>query len=333
MSEHSTFEEALNKLKESKSWAVVCHENPDGDTLGSAFALYSLGKRIGKDARIFSKDALPDVFSFFAYSDELITGPVLPQSELGDALLVTVDTSTETRALANLPELLSTCRDSVNIDHHVDNRLFAKTNLIDPKASATAEIMTDIIDAFGEGITKGEADALYTALTTDNGNFRYSSTTPKSHATAQRLLEAGASPAMIDDRIHENMTADILKLWGIALNRTDVFAGGLCAVSWLLDLEVKEAGADSNALEGLVNMLMRIKGVKMAFFLTEKKDCVKLSIRSREGFSAREVASRFGGGGHANAAGASSHENMEETLRKVKHEADVYASGCSSSGR
>lgn len=333
MENRGAFEEALKKLKDSGSWAIVCHENPDGDTLGSAFALYSLGKRTGRGVRIFCKDPLPDVFRFMPGSSELVVTDRLSPAELGDSLLVAVDTSTENRALTDLTELLEACRDSVSIDHHGDNRRFAKTNLVDADASATAEIMTELIEAFGEGVTPEEANSLYTALATDNGNFRFGSTTPRSHAVAERLLKAGAEPAVIDDRIHENLTADVLKLWGIALGRTETFCGGKCAISWLYDKEVKYHDADPNSLEGLVNMLMRIKGVKMAFFITEKEDCVKLSVRSRGDYSSREIASRFGGGGHINAAGATVCGGMKETLEKVKREADSYASGWSAAGR
>ena len=333
MKNNSAFNEALQKLKDNKSWAVVCHENPDGDTLGSAFALYSLGRRTGRDVRIFSKDPLPDVFAFFPYSNELIVTQTLAPEELGDSLLVTVDTSTASRALTDLSGLLAACRDSVNIDHHGDNSAYAKTNLIDAQGSATAEIMTELIEAFDCGMTEGEAAALYTALSTDNGNFRYGSTTPRSHAVAERLLAAGAKPAEIDDVIHENMTADILKLWGAALGRVELFCGGTCALSWLYDEEVKESQAQPNSLEGLVNMLMRIKGVKMAFFLTEREDCLKLSVRSREDYSARAIAALFGGGGHMNAAGATMHRGLAESVEKLKEEADAYVSGRSAAGR
>ncbi|MEG1825304.1 MAG: bifunctional oligoribonuclease/PAP phosphatase NrnA [Cloacibacillus sp.] len=327
------FAEALEKLKKHSSWAIVCHENPDGDTLGCAFALYSLGKRAGKRTSVYSKDPLPAAFSFFPHSDELTVLESLSPEELAETLLVTVDTSTEQRALSNLPELLASCADSLNIDHHGDNKLYAKTNLVDTNGSATAEVMTELIDAFGMGITEGEAAALYTALTTDNGNFKYNSVTPRSHDCAKLLLSAGAHPTDIDDRIHENLTADVLKVWGAALLRTEVFAEGKCALAWLRDKEIKEAEAGANTLEGLVNMLMRIKGVRMGLFVTEKEGCVKLSVRSRGTCSARELASKFGGGGHVNAAGATVEGSFEAVLQTVKKEAEAYVLHWAASGR
>ena len=322
--ENGLFEEVLGKLKKYDSWVILCHENPDGDTLGSAFALYSLGKREGKSVSIFSRDRLPEVFSFFPFSEDLRAGSELTPRDVTGALLVAVDISTERRALADMRELLAACADSVNIDHHGDNTKFARTNLVAPEASATAEIITAILEAYGKGIAAEEASALYTALVTDNGNFRYNSTSVESHRCAQVLLKAGAKPAEIDDRINENMTDKTLRLWGIALSRTELFAGGKCAVFWLRGFEADAAEADSNALDGLVNMLMRIRGVKVALFLAEKNGNNKLSVRSRAPYSARGLAAKFGGGGHINAAGAKIPGSFENTLALVKKEAEEY---------
>lgn len=319
-----SFVEALEKLKKHASWVILCHENPDGDTLGSAFALYSLGRREGKKVSIYSKDDRPEVFSFFEYFDELRSTEKLPLDEVKGALLVAVDTSTEERSLANLPELLAACADSVNIDHHGDNALYAATNLVAPKASATAEIVTRLMEAYGAGITRGEAAALYTALTTDNGSFRYDSTSVESHRCAEILLTAGAVPSEIDDRIHENMTEDVLRLWGAALTRTELFAGRRCAFFWLRGSEISAARATPNSLDGLVNMLMRIKGVKVALFLAEIGGRNKLSVRSRAPYSARDIAARFGGGGHVGAAGAKVDGDFDGAIARVREEAEKY---------
>lgn len=315
------FREALAKLKGYSAWTLVCHEHPDGDTLGSAFALYSLAKRCGKRAAIVSKDPLPQVLSFFPYSDELVCSPAAPRSLAEGALLVAVDMSTAERSVENFGDMLSVCDDSICIDHHGDNRLFCKTNLVEPQASATAEIVVRLMEAYGEGITAEEAAALYTALSTDNGNFRFSSTTAESHRCAGVLLEAGAKPDEIDDRISQNMSAASLRLWGLALSRTETFGGGECAIFWLRREELEASGAESAELEGLVNLLLRIKGVKLALFLTEYDGYCKLSTRARPPYSARLVAAAFGGGGHQCAAGAKAAGQLEDILKRVKEEA------------
>ena len=316
-----TFLEAFAKLKNHGAWTLVCHEHPDGDTLGSAFALYSLAKRCGKRAAIVSKDPLPPVFSFFPYSGELVCASSAPRSLAEGALLIAVDMSTAERSVDNFGELLSACEDSLCIDHHGDNRLFCKTNLVDPGASATAEIVVRLMELYGEGITTDEAAALYTALSTDNGSFRFSSTTAESHRCAEILLEAGAKPDEIDDRVSQNMSAASLRLWGLALSRTETFGGGERAVFWLRREELEESGAGSAELDGLVNMLLRIKGVKLALFLTEYDGYCKLSVRARPPYSARAVAAAFGGGGHPCAAGAKAAGAFDDVLERLKKEA------------
>lgn len=319
-------EEAAKKLKSYDSWAIFCHENPDGDTLGSAFALYSLGVRTGKKVSITCRHRLPETYSFFPYSDKLEVGYDVPVERVRGALLVAVDISIKSRAASNMDELLSACVDSLTIDHHVDNELFAKLNFVDPEASATAELITALFEVYGAGMTPEEAAAIYTALVTDNGNFRFNSTTPESHRCAEVLLRAGAKPADIDDAISENMTDKVLRLWGIALSRTEVFADGKCALFSLRSPEIEEARAFGSALDGLVNMLLRIKGIKIALFLTERRDgsgC-KLSVRSRGEYNARAIASRFGGGGHTSAAGAKVELRFDEALASVRKEAEAY---------
>ncbi|MBR4400375.1 MAG: DHH family phosphoesterase [Synergistes sp.] len=329
----AVFEEVLSKMKKYASWSIICHENPDGDTLGSSFALCSLGLREGKKVSVLSKSMLPDVFSFFPHYGEAVVGECADPQKAAGSLLIVVDTSTEGRALTNLKELLSSCADSVNIDHHKDNTMFAASNLVVPGASAAAEIVTRLMEAYGSGITKEEASALYTALTTDNGSFRFNSTSVESHRCAQVLLAAGADPAAIDDRINENMTCGILRLWGKALSRTEVFADGRCAFFCLREKEISDAGAVPNSLDGLVNMLLRIRGVKAALFLAEIDGRNKLSVRSRAPYSAREIAAVFGGGGHDGAAGARIGGDFNSAAARVKEEAEKYARSRDSAGK
>lgn len=325
MRDGETFREALAMLKNNGAWTLVCHEHPDGDTLGSAFALYSLAKRLGKRAAILSKDPLPPVYSYFPYSDELICAQRAPLALADGALLIAVDMSTPERSVENFGDLLASCSASLCIDHHGDNRLFCETNLVEPESSATAEIVVRLMEAYGEGMTAGEASALYTALATDNGNFRFSSTTAESHRCAGVLLDAGAKPDEIDDRVSQNLTAGALRLWGTALSRTEIFLGGDGALFWLSREEMKTAAAASPELEGLVNMLMRVKGVKLALFITEYDGFCKLSVRARPPYGAREIAAAFGGGGHPCAAGAKVPGSIAFAVESVKKEALRFA--------
>ena len=319
-----TKKEIISAMTAHGAWLIVSHENPDGDTIGSAAALCSLGCRLGKDVKLVCKSKIPSRYFFVPYSQKFV---IAEQTEDMDKnrLVICVDTSTEARSIAGIRELEESGAVTVNIDHHGDNSMYCTLNLFDSDASATAEVVEDIFASAEWSMTKEEASALYVALSTDNGNFRFHSTTARSHMCAARLLEYGADPAELDDCVNENLTQDILKLWGKAFSRTELSGGGCAAFFWLTDSDFSEASADASATEGLVNMLMRIEGVKIAVFLCEYFGVKKISVRTRPPFNAREFASAFGGGGHPQAAGAKIGGSLSEALSLLRKELVKYA--------
>lgn len=313
----------IEKLNFRDKWVILCHENPDGDTMGCGLALYSLGKRLKKNPRVMGRDPIPERYRFLPYHNDFECCQSIKEEDIKDALLICVDTSTSARSIPGLNKVLPIA-DSINIDHHGDNHLYCKLNLVDPDVSATAEIITELLIESGWGIEEREAISLYTGLSTDNGNFRFASTTANSHLCAARLLEAGVKPALIDEYVNENMTLSVLKLWGLAYTRTEMFSDGRGALFWLRKEDFETAGADLSAVDGLVNMLLRITGVKVALFLTEVSDENKLSIRTKAPFTARDIASLYGGGGHLQAAGAKLAGKFEDVLISLKTEVEKY---------
>lgn len=315
--------ETIKKLKLSDKWLILCHENPDGDTLGCGLALFSLAKRLGKEVRVMGRDPVPERYWFLPYHRDYECCKKILEKDVRDVLLICVDTSTAARSIPGLTEVLSIA-DSINIDHHGDNHLYCKLNLVDPEASATAELITEIFIQGGWGIEEREAICLYTGLSTDNGNFRFGTTTPRSHLYAARLLEAGVKPSFIEEYLNENMTPTILKLWGMAYTRTEMFSNNRGALFWLKMEDFEDAGVDSSAVDGLVNMLLKIAGVKIALFFTEINGEKKVSIRTKAPYAARDIASVFGGGGHLQAAGAKFEGTFEGMVNSVKTEAEKY---------
>lgn len=325
MQSEKIFSEIRAKLLEAESWGIICHENPDGDTLGSALALYSFGKRLGKNVFITGRDLFPDRYSFMPFSDEYRQFTEEIQVE-PDRLLISVDVSTEARGL---PELTRQTNNSICIDHHGDNPGFMSLNLIRPDASATAELVCKIICESDENhvLTNDEASLLYVALVTDNGNFRFSSTTAASHECAAQLLSFGADPSALDNAIRENLTVEALSLWGIVISRARTFCDGKAGMFWLTAEDLERCHADHSAFDGIVNMLMRIKGLKIAVYAYDEcNGTVKLSIRTKAEYSARVIANCFGGGGHERAAGAKNNGTLRETLLAVEK---VVCSICS----
>lgn len=314
--------EIAELLEKYDSWTLLCHEKPDGDTIGSALSLYILGKRLGKKVVVGGKDILPVRYAFLPCTADYrkMTDNDVPDN----SLLLCIDTSTKARSIENIEQLVKK-HESINIDHHGDNELYCKYNLVDDSASATAEIVTRLILERWK-ISKDEAICLYTALVTDNGDFRFSSVTAQSHRIAEILLEAGADQAEIDDRLNENMTEGSLKLWGYALSRVQLFIGGKVAICCVTSEDFAKYNSLPSDMENFVNQLLRIKGVKIALFVCEHEGKIKLSIRTRVPYSARHIASIFGGGGHINAAGAALKGEFCTAVEELKSKVEEYVS-------
>lgn len=321
-------EELLQRLESFDKWLLLIHENPDGDTLGCGLAMYSFALRIGKSARILGKSNLPDSYLFLPFATDYEQKQQLTADDAGnDTLIICIDTSTVERSVGGLDDLIKE-GNSINIDHHGDNKKYAGLNIVVPEASATAEIIAEILVYSGAGISKDEAICLYAALVTDNGYFKFKSTTPHSHLCAALLLEAGAVPSELDDMINKNMTSPIMRLWGNALCRAETFACGEAAMFWLDDADFRRADAGPSAVDGLVNLLLRIKGVKIALLLSAIDSEIKLSVRTRAPYSAREIAEIWGGGGHLQASGAKLRGmSFEEAEKAVKEAVIRYVAG------
>jgi phosphoesterase RecJ-like protein len=324
-------EKIVGLLNASDSWLVLSHENPDGDTLGCGAALARVGRRLSRRVIHACPDPCPARYSFLFDGLDLSAPENLPKGFPGPGgVVICVDTSTRARTFPQVSSGSFACP-LVNIDHHVDNERFGDVVWIEPMASATGEMVTELISEAGWGLRKDEAEALYAAVISDNGGFSFESTTLKSHVVAMKLIEAGVSPNKISEALDSNMSDGALNLWGRAMMRTTVFADGGCAVFWLTAEDFSQTGTKRDATENLVNFLLRIKGVKMAalcseLFEPEGEKRVKVSLRARMPFNAREVATILGGGGHNLAAGCVLSAGISEAVSLLQKEMTQHVS-------
>jgi phosphoesterase RecJ-like protein len=318
--------EILSVLSAKSKWLVLMHEKPDGDTAGCAIAMASLGLRIGKDVTLGCPEQLPGKYDFVlrGIRHEALES-VPPDFGGDDCALISVDTSNLDRAVNGIEAARERCI-VINIDHHADNTRYGHINWIEPTASATGEMVTELMAYSEWGISPDEANALYVAIVTDNGNFSFPSSSSRSHKCAVILMEAGAAPGVISEELETNLSVNALKLWGRAFGKTRVFSGGLCAVFWLDAADFDETGAVKQDTENLVNFLLRIKGVKLAALCGDTENGVRVNLRSRFPMNSQKVASAFGGGGHALASGCTIHERMEDALSLLTAEMERHAS-------
>jgi len=303
-------------LSEADRWIVVTHCKPDGDTLGSGSAFLALGESMGKKVAWGGPDPFPEIYGFLYGADRYVPdiAPDFPALKKGDAVIV-LDTSTRERSVHGIDSVSETVP-IVNIDHHHDNERFGSIAWVDASASSTGEMCWLLFKKWGTAFSPEAAEALYTAIVTDSGNFTFSCTTSRTHEAAGELLDCGVSPEKLDCMIRCSRSTEGLHLRGRALER--IFpVGGTAACTWLTLQDFIDTGSDPSETEGLVNELLTLRSVSFAALLVEEEDKVRASFRSRGGISAAKAAHRFGGGGHPQAAGCSLPLPLEEALQSV----------------
>ena len=296
MTEPLNVEQAAAKLRDADDILILCHKNPDGDTIGCGSALYAALTSLGKRAAVLCADPIPSRFSY--------TSPRLFRGEFEPALVVAVDVAgTQLFGDAGLMPAYSR-RVDLCIDHHTGNNGYAQYTLLDAGAAATAELLCDVIEAMGAAIDSHMADCLYTGLATDTGCFRFANTTAKTHRVAARLIEAGARVEELNTILFATKTRGQMEAERMARSHLEYALEGRCALIWLTRDEIEASQADPSDLEELTALPIGIEGVKIGLtFRQQPSGSWRVSIRTAKGVDAVAVAQRLGGGGHLRASG------------------------------
>jgi phosphoesterase RecJ-like protein len=298
---------------------LTTHVNADGDGAGSQIAVALYLEERGLEVAIVNPSPFPDAFTFLldgrqAWTLDRPEGRRALQE--ADALLV-LDTSEASR-LGSLAERIDALRVLV-IDHHPPTpRALGETAVLDPTACATGELVYDLITLDGDRPTRDQARALYVAIVTDTGSFRFGNTTPRAHAIAAELLRAGVEIGAMFRRLFARYTSSGLELLKRALATLEVDEEHAIAWVTVRARDVVETGAGPEDREGLVEYPRRLAGIEVAILFRQLADGrTKISVRSNGSVDVAEVARDFGGGGHPQAAGALVDRPLEETRRLV----------------
>ncbi|WP_457630651.1 DHH family phosphoesterase [Oceanithermus sp.] len=272
---------------------IIAHEDPDGDavgsTLGLARALWQLGKNVYWIVE-------PPRFLRFLPRDEEYHEPLEKLPE--DAILVVVDSGDRHRAVGAPVEGFV-----INIDHHGSNSRFGQIHIVDPGKAAAAQMIKDLIDALEVEWNEEIATPVLTGLITDTGNFRFGNTTPEVLETAAELVAHGVKLAELTDRLQWR-PPQYFKLMGLVLQTVRFHFGGLAVTAHVTRQMTEEAGSGEEDSDDFVGVIRYAEGSYVAVFLKEREGATKVSIRSRAGVSAQNIAVELGGGGHVPAAGA-----------------------------
>lgn len=303
----------INVLKCARSAAILSHIMPDGDSIGSMLALYSVLKRMGKEAEIFSCDNVSPVYSFLPGYDEI--------KKCSDAVkrkydvLIVLDCGNMDRTGDCCSDIIKYAAASINIDHHVSNSMFADFNYVDTNASSTGEIIYQIIKSMGVVILKEEASCLYTAILTDTGCFKYSNTSLETHRIAGDLISSGIEFGDIHDLMYRNYSFSTVKVLGRVLSSIELFNDGQIALMQLLKENFEGFKLQDVDTTDFINYARDISTVEAAVFIKQvSPNEYKVSLRSKHRLDVRAVCEKYGGGGHVRAAGCT----INESLQKVR---------------
>ncbi|MGE5195344.1 MAG: DHH family phosphoesterase [Deltaproteobacteria bacterium] len=288
-------------------FVLTTHVRPDADAIGSEIAMAGLLEQLGKDVRIINASVVPPRLEFLDPDKKCLQlGTHVSEAEAFDAdVHIVLDTSSWSQ-LAEVGRVFKkTAAQKIVIDHHVWAEDLGALNLKDTESEATGSLIFQFAQAMGLAITPVIGTALFAAIATDTGWFRFSSTTGETMRTIGRLIDAGIQPAVLYKKLYEQYTLARIKLAGRVLTRMMLDCAGKLAWTYVTLVDYRETGAQPPDTEDLVNECLTVGDVEAAFILIEQSNGnVKASLRSRSHIDVSRIAGNFDGGGHKQAAGA-----------------------------
>lgn len=314
-------------LANPKQIAIIPHRSPDGDAMGSTLALYLFLKKLNHTPVVISPNDFPEFLAWMPSSETVLiyenNKAEIAQLLARQDLIFTLDFN----ALHRTGELEQVLKNLtvpfIMIDHHELSETYATITYSDTRFGSTCEMVYNTLVALNkkELIDKDIATCLYTGIMTDSGQFRYPKTTGTTHRIVADLIDLGAPNTEIPNLIFDNNSFDRLHLLGRALQNMKVLPQYKTAYTSLSQQELQEFNYVKGDTEGIVNYGLTIKNISFAAIFIEQKQegYIKISFRSQGSFDVNQFArTHFNGGGHINAAGGKSFDNMQVTLQKFE---------------
>lgn len=297
-----TAAQAAEFLLGNDDFLILTHASPDGDTLGSGFALNAALKQAGKHSRVLCPDPIPKKFKFLVPEDEESFEP---------KTVLAVDVADE-KLLGRLESEYSG-KVKLCIDHHGSNLKYAEWLYLESDSAAACECVYNCIRAMGVTVTPYIADCLYLGMATDTGCFKFSNVTPRTHRYVAELMELGADYDEINRIMFEVKSKSRIAMERMVLDGIEFCCSGRCAVITVTKDMIESTGCEQTDLDGITAISRQIEGVLIGVTVKEKEQGVfKVSLRTFEPYDASEICREFGGGGHKRAAGCEFRKPLSE---------------------
>ena len=329
----ASLKELLDKAK--LNIAIIPHEHPDGDAIGSAIGLAEVLSGAGHNAQIISPTDYPDFLKWFSSTIEIVVNTKdkkLAKSILNQAdVLFCVDFNEASRAGKLEKQILEYKKPKVLIDHHPYPTDFCDLTISETHYSSTAELIYDVVCKMGmkKHISKRGAEALYTGILTDTGSFNHNTSDPNTFKVVSELMKFGIDTQKIQSGVYHNFSASRMKLLGYCLSQKMVVYPELrTAMISITKKELEDFEFKTGDTEGFVNYPLSINNIVFSAIFIEKEDLVKASFRSKGTFPVNNFSrDNFNGGGHLNAAGGDTKlplgkaiEKFTQLLPQYKHQ-------------
>ncbi len=319
--------ERFGKLLDEKHHdiLIVSHRNPDGDAMGASLALYNFLTSMGHTVYVVVPNAYPQYISWLKSIEKTLVFDKHPEKCIEAFSKCTIVFAVDFNDLSRIREyeqhILNKDAFKILIDHHPYPAKFANITISDTSVSSASELTYLFMKQINHNkpFNKDIAECIYAGIMTDTGCFSFNSSKKQTFEIAADLLDCGIEKDTIYSRVYDNYSFDRMKLMGHCLHDKMVFIKEYKTVYMsLTQADMKKYNFRIGDSEGFANMPLSIKGVRMSVLLTEKEDIVRISFRSRGKMAVNEIAERhFEGGGHMNAAGGESKDNLVNTIAKL----------------
>ncbi len=301
-------------INEGERFLITAHVRLDGDALGSELALYLMLADMGKKAVIYNQDETPQQYRFLPGAPTIV-------HELGDIgqydIGIVLDCSNLER-VGKEAARIEKIKTLINIDHHISNGGFCLLSILDGQASSTGELLYRLMREMHCKMTKDICTNLYTAIITDTGGFRYSSTHRDTLYAAGDLVGNGADPQWISENIYESDSPARLKLLAKVLETMSLDLENKVGSLFITQEDLLKTGATLDHTEGFIDIPRTVKGINISILYTQlANNYFKVSLRSKGRINVESVAGKFGGGGHINAAACRIEGDIEEVKALV----------------
>lgn len=297
--------EAAEFLKNHDNYYILTHQSPDGDTMGSGFALCYALRQIGKKANVLCSDDFPKRYHFMyeGYEPQKFSPETIVAVDVADKKLLGTK-------LVQYGDYVNLC-----IDHHVSNLQYAERLLLNADAAAACEVLYQLLSEMGIEFTQQIAECIYTGIATDTGCFKYANTTQLAHIITAHLMDCKIRMEQINREMFDTKSKARLKVEQHIISAMEYYLDDKCALAAVTLDTMEQAGLAPEEFEGIAGMSVQTEGVQVGVIIKEKsKGKFKISMRSASDIDVSAICQKFGGGGHVKAAGCT----LEGPLDDVK---------------